>query len=132
MMDKPNPKDKQKIQAIATEDDRPVLMLNCNRYTLSSDFSSNDRYKKWRAVNEKMIEFVGGKILWSLPISGQILFTKTNEPLDEILAYWYPSHSSFLKLPESLHYTENFRLREGLINYAIIHRCSEHTLPFDA
>ena len=44
-MDKPNPKDKQKIQAIATEDDRPVLMLNCNRYTLSSDFSSNDRYK---------------------------------------------------------------------------------------
>ena len=70
-----HPKDKQKTQAIATEDDRPVLMLNCNRYTLSSDFSSNDRYKKWRAVNEKMIEFVGGKILWSLPISGQILFT---------------------------------------------------------
>ena len=26
-MDKPNPKDNQKIQVITTEDDRPVLML---------------------------------------------------------------------------------------------------------
>ena len=79
-----------------------------------------------------MIEFLEGKILWSLPISGQILFTKTNEPLDDTLAYWYPFHSSFLQLPKSLHYIENFRLRGGLIDYAIIHRCSEYTLPFDA
>ena len=30
------------------------------------------------------------------------------EPLDEILAYWYPSHKAFLSMINSPHRKENF------------------------
>jgi len=125
-------KDRDEMEIIAkSKNDYPVLMINQNRY-LKSEFPDGDLYSKWRTINKKMISEVNGKVIWTLKVEAPHLINGNLEPLDEILAYWYPSHSAFLKLPESLHYTENFRLREGLINYAIIHRCSEHTLPFDA
>ena len=47
-----------------------------------------------------MIGNVGGKILWSLQVKDQILMNGPHESIDEILAYWYPSHQSFLDIPK--------------------------------
>jgi len=44
-----------------------------------------------------MIDRVSGKIIWTLPVKGQVLINGHLEALDEILAYWYPTHLSFLK-----------------------------------
>ena len=71
-----------------------------------------------------MIDSVAGKIIWTLPVKGQILINGHLEELDEILAYWYPSHQAFLDLISSPERGENFKIRKELIDYAVVHRCS--------
>ena len=70
-----------------------------------------------------MIDRVSGKIIWTLPVKGQVLINGHLEALDEILAYWYPSNSSFLEMVNSPNRIENFEIRKVLIEYAIIHQC---------
>ena len=95
----------------ASGDESPVLMINQNRY-IGEVFPDGALYKRWRAVNKKMIDGVGGKILWALPVHGQILVNGHLEPLDEILAYWYPSSQAFLDMISSPDRQENFAIRE--------------------
>ena len=62
--------------------------------------------------------------------STAIRYSKSiTQRLDEILAYWYPSHKSFLNLVNSSHRNENLRIREDLISYAVIHRCDGRNVP---
>ena len=51
------------------------------------------------------------------------------EPLDEILAYLYPSHKAFLSMVNSPYRKDNFELRKKLISYAVIHRCDGRDVP---
>lgn len=103
--------------------DGPVLMINQNRYQ-NGTFPDGALYQRWREVNKKMIDGVAGRIIWTLPIEGQILINGHLEKLDEILAYWYPSHQAFLDLVNVPDREENFEIRKELIDYAVIHRCS--------
>ena len=103
--------------------DEPVLMINQNRYK-NGAFPNGVLYQRWRKVNKKMINGVAGKIIWTLPIKGQILINGHLEKLDEILAYWYPSHQAFLDMVSSPDREENFEIRKELIDYAGVHRCS--------
>ena len=57
------------------------------------------------------------------------LINRNLELLDEILAYWYPSHKAFLSMINSPHRTDNFELRKKLIVYAVIHRCDGRDFP---
>ena len=116
------------IQEIADTNDYPVLMMNLNRYKPGC-YPDGDLYKEWRKVNAEMIANVDGKILWSLPVEGQILVNGDLEPVDEILAYWYPSHQSFLNTRNYEITKRNFELRQELVDYAIIHRCSGENPP---
>ena len=112
------------IEAIRSEaagENRPVLMMNCNRY-VSGQFPNGELYVRWRAVNQQMLDAVDGKILWTLPVQGQPLVNGELEPLDEILAYWYPSHQAFLDMATSDLKDENMEARKELVEYAIIHR----------
>ncbi|PPR63718.1 MAG: hypothetical protein CFH10_00443 [Alphaproteobacteria bacterium MarineAlpha4_Bin2] len=76
-----------------------------------------------------MIDGVRGKILWTLQVQGQIMINGHLEPLDEILAYWYPSSRAFLDMISSPDREENFAIREALIDFAVIHRCSGTNPP---
>lgn len=116
------------VQIAQSGQDEPVLMINQNRYKIGA-FPNGARYKRWREINKKMIDGVGGKIIWTLPIMGQILTNGHLEKLDEILAYWYPSHQAFLDMISSPHREENFEIRKELIDYAVIHRCSGTNPP---
>ena len=62
-------------------------------------------------------------------MKGQILVNGELEPVDEILAYWYPSHQSFLNTRNYEITKRNFELRQELVEYAIIHRCSGENPP---
>ena len=116
-------KDRDEIEIIAKSDnDYPVLMINQNRY-LKGEFPNGDLYSKWRSTNKKMISEVKGKVIWSLKVEAPHLINGNLEPLDVILAYWYPSHKAFLSMINSPHRTDDFELRKKLIVFAVIHRC---------
>ena len=122
-------KDKVEMEKIASSKfDYPVLMINQNRYK-DGEFPNGNLYKKWRSVNKKMIDEVKGNILWTIPVNGQTLINGHLEVVDEILAYWYPSHKSFLEMVSSNYKKENFDIRKELISYAVIHRCDGRNVP---
>ena len=128
-MDKVIEEERDIMSEIAeSADDCPVLMLNQNRYK-QGEYPNGDLYKKWRLVNKTMIDSVGGKIIWELPVKGQVLINGHLEALDEILAYWYPSHAAFLGMIKSPKRIENFEIRKELIEYAVIHRCDGDNPP---
>ena len=118
-------KDRDEMEIIAkSNNDYPVLMINQNRY-LKGEFPNGELYSKWRSINKKMISKVNGKVIWSLKVEAPHLINGNLEPLDEILAYWYPSHKAFLSMINSPHRKDNFELRKKLIDYAVIHRCDD-------
>jgi hypothetical protein len=79
------------------------------------------------SVLAEFLPVVGGKILWRHPVYGQPVGA---QPLDEVLAAWYPSHQAFLDLPSAPGAEENFRLRHLAVEYAVIHRCPGYLYPF--
>ena len=76
-----------------------------------------------------MIKFADAKILWSIPVKGQIMHNGNGQPLSEILAYWYPSHQVFLDMKDAPDLDENLTIRKEIIEYAIIHRCDGRNSP---
>jgi hypothetical protein len=116
------------IESIAGSEDDPLLMVNLNRYK-PGNFPDGPLYAEWREVNAEMIGNVGGKILWALPVEGHVLTNGPAQPLDEILAYWYPSHQAFLDMRNFDVTKKNFELRKELVDFAIVHRCNGENPP---
>ena len=129
MSDTINISDRAIMEEIAKTDDHPVLMINQNLYTAKAKFPDGELYKEWRAINQKMIEYGDGKIIWSMPVQGQILYNGECQTLSEILAYWYPSHQAFLSMKDAPYREENFAIRKEIIEYAIVHRCDGRNPP---
>ena len=122
-------KDRDEMEIIAKSDnDYPVLMINQNRY-LKGEFPNGDLYSKWRSTNKKMISEVKGKVIWSLKVEAPHLINGNLEALDEILAYWYPSHKAFLSMINRPLRKDNFELRKKLIIFAVIYRCDGRNVP---
>ncbi len=127
-MDILNEEEASIVASIAKTGDHPLLMMNLNRYK-PGIFPDGSLYHEWRKINAEMIGNVGGKILWALPVKGHILVNGPVEPLDEILAYWYPSHQSFLEMRSFEITKRNFEIRKDLVDYAIVHRCNGENPP---
>jgi len=123
--------DFDKIEEIAGSDnDRPVLMVNLNKYS-EGEYPDGVIYKDYMKALDVLLEHIGGVILWRTPVYGQPIGT---QPLDEILGAWYPSHKAFLALRDQGKISEeNFRLRNLAVESAVIHRCPEDgiTKPTD-
>ena len=115
--------DFDKIEEIAGSDnDRPVLMVNLNKYS-EGEYPDGAIYKDYMKALDVLLEHIGGVILWRTPVYGQPIGT---QPLDEILGAWYPSHKAFLALRDQGKVSEeNFRLRNLAVESAVIHRCPE-------
>ena len=108
--------------------DSPVLMLNLNRYTVAAGYPNGDEYQTYMAQLEESAGRVGGKVLWRTPVAGQPVGCE-HDGVDEILAVWYPSHASFLRLREEPGSAEMYRLREVCVANAVIHRCLGDRFP---
>ena len=119
--------DFDKIEEIAGSDnDRPVLMVNLNKYS-EGEYPDGAIYKDYMKALDVLLEHIGGVILWRTPVYGQPIGT---QPLDEILGAWYPSHKAFLALRDQGKISEeNFRLRNLAVESAVIHRCPEDAIP---
>jgi len=128
MQNRGNAEELKVIESIADSDaDGPVLMMNLNRYTAEAAFPDGAAYRQYMSVLSELLPRVAGKILWRTPVFGQAVGV---QPIDEILAAWYPSHRAFLDLPQVPGADENFRLRRICVDYAVIHRCA--SLPTGA
>ena len=100
--------------------DKPVLMLNLNRYSREAGYPDGENYRGYMSVLDALLPRVGARILWRTPVFGQPI---GEQSIDEILAAWYPTHRAFLELPSAPGADENFRLRRVCVEYAVIHRC---------
>lgn len=119
----PTPEQIAEMQAIADgPDDRPLVMLNLNRYRDSA------AYTRYGEAAQRVLERVGGRILWHAPVNGTVI-GEGEERFDDVIAVWYPSATAFLQLvadPETLEARDD-RL-EGLERAAIL-RCEAEAEP---
>lgn len=113
-------------EAIARGEDRPILMLNLNRYKPEAGFPDGAPYRAYATALDKVLPEVGGKVLWRSSVAGQMV---GEQAIHEVLAVWYPSGQAFLDLRSQPSAPENFRLRAEVVEYAVIHRCDGETPP---
>ena len=127
-MDERNDVDLERMRKIAASDnDEPLLMLNLNRY-IAGEYPKGKLYNEWRRVNKQMLDASEGKLLFVLPIRGKRLSNGVIEDLDEVIAFWYPTHQSFLNMTKIDLFQRNGELRNQIIDWAAVYRCDESDL----
>lgn len=94
--------DQEQIAELTTlaqsDEDGPLVMLNLNRYR------DREAYGRYAVVAQRVLEKVGGHVLWYAPAQATVVGGDT-ETYDEVIAVWYPSAAAFLALatdPETL------------------------------
>lgn len=108
-------------EMVASGRDNPVLMINENAYTVEAGYPDGELYRRYVAGLEALVERLGGRFLWRLPVLGQPVGQLPE--INEIIAIWYPSHEAYLGLPNATCGDENYRLRTLCVERACIHRC---------
>jgi hypothetical protein len=112
------------IREIAHGDgDRPVLMLNLNRYSAAAQYPSGRLYKDYMSALDTLLIQVGGVVLWRTSVLGQVV---GDQDIDEALGIWYPTHQAFLNLMTAPASGENMRLRALAVAHADLHRCEAY------
>jgi uncharacterized protein (DUF1330 family) len=113
----------REITALAgSEADGPLVMLNLNRYR------DQEAYMRYGEVALRVLEKVGGRILWHAP-AHSVVVGDERDAYDEVIAVWYPSAAAFVALatdPETLAARDD-RL-DGLERAALI-RCAAAPEP---
>ena len=70
-----------------------------------------------------MLDASEGKLLCVLPVQGKRLSNGVSEDLDEVIAFWYPTHQSFLNMTKLDLFQRNGELRNQIIDWAAVYRC---------
>ena len=113
----------REITALAgSPEDGPLVMLNLNRYR------DQAAYMRYGEVALRVLEKVGGRILWHAPAQA-VVVGDDRDRYDEVIAVWYPSAAAFVALatdPETLAARDD-RL-DGLERAALI-RCEAAPEP---
>ena len=114
-----------KIEEIAnSENDRPVFMLNLNKYFVRSGFlNRNEKYNDYIEAVYAILHETGGKMLWRSTVRDQMV---GNQEIDEAWAVWYPSHKAFLGLKDVPTAAKSFTLKRQIVERAVIHRCDPY------
>ena len=101
-------------------EDRPILMLNLNRYVEDANFPNGALYLEYMSVLDQLLIEVGGRILWRTTVHGTVVGTQN---IHEALGIWYPSHQVFLDLMTAPSSSRNMELRRRTVAHADLHRC---------
>ena len=101
-------------------EDRPILMLNLNRYVEDANFPDGALYLEYMTVLDQLLTEVGGRILWRTTVHGTVVGTQN---IHEALGIWYPSHQAFLDLMTAPSSSKNMKLRSRTVAHADLHRC---------
>ena len=101
-------------------EDKPILMLNLNRYVEDANFPDGSLYLEYMTVLDQLLTEVGGRILWRTTVHGTVVGTQN---IHEALGIWYPSHQAFLDLMTAPSSAKNMKLRRRTVAHADLHRC---------
>lgn len=97
------------VAGLARSATDPVVMLNLNRYReraayegevpdgLPADVSGQEAYSRYGEVALRVLERVGGKVLWYAPAQRTVVGDEADR-YDEVIAVWYPSLAAFVEL----------------------------------
>ena len=127
------PDDATVAQLTASDDDRPVVMLNLNRYRAVAAYGDDrddagltgrEAYLRYGVVALASVEAVGGKILWSTEATGDPIVGCDHDAYEEVVAVWYPSRAAFVRLPEQPGYTDALEHRDAALEQAMILPCA--------
>jgi uncharacterized protein (DUF1330 family) len=132
-----NPSDEQiaEVSALAESGaDGPLVMLNLNRYReraayggeppggLSADVSGHEAYGRYGATALKVLQRVGGEILWAR--NATLTFVgDDSDRCDEVIAVRYPSAKAFLALALDPELEAALPHRDAGLERAAIIRC---------
>jgi uncharacterized protein (DUF1330 family) len=113
----------KEIQALAgTPGDGPLVMLNLNRYR------DRDAYVRYGAVATKVLERVGGRILWHAPVEHTVI-GDDSDLYDDVIAVWYPSAAAFVELATDPGILEARADRVAGLEKAALLRCESGAEP---
>jgi uncharacterized protein (DUF1330 family) len=113
----------QEVQELAGgPDDGPIVMLNLNRYR------DRDAYARYGAVATKVLERLGGRILWHAPVRRTVVGDE-GERYDDVIAVWYPSAAAFVALATDPEIMEARADRVAGLERATLLRCDGDAEP---
>lgn len=103
-------------------EDGPIVMLNLNRY------KDREAYARYGEVAFRVLERLGGRILWHAPVQRTVIGDDT-DLYDDVIAVWYPSAEAFIALATDPEILEARADRiEGLERAALL-RCDGPSEP---
>jgi len=119
----PDQKQLEEIAALANDPESgPLVMLNLNRYR------DRDAYARYGEAAIRVLERVGGKILWHTQ-AHDVVIGDPNDGYDEVIAVWYPSAAAFLALATDPEILERRADRVAGLERATILRCEAASEP---
>lgn len=118
------------VARFSEADDRPVVMLNLNRYRERAAYppehadaalglSGRDAYLQYGAVAAQAIAHTGGAILWATD-AHEVVIGCEHDRYDEVVAVWYPSRQAFLALSTYPGYVEALVHRDAALEQATL------------
>src|SRR5262245_29627565 len=80
-------------------------MLNLNRYRTRAEYegdgagevSGREAYQRYAIVALRVLERVGGRVLWQAPALRTVI-GDDSDLYDEVIAVWYPTLAAFVEL----------------------------------
>jgi uncharacterized protein (DUF1330 family) len=119
----PDQKQLEAIAALASDPESgPLVMLNLNRYR------DRDAYARYGEVALRVLERVGGKVLWHTQAQ-DVVIGDENNGYDDVIAVWYPSAAAFLALATDPEILERRADRVAGLERATILRCDAASEP---
>lgn len=129
------------VAALAGGDaDAPVVMLNLNRYReragydgappggASSEVSGREAYARYGAVATRVLERVGGRILWHTGAKWTVIGDESDR-FDDVIAVWYPSIAAFAALATDAEIMEARAHRVAALERAALVCCESGAEP---
>jgi uncharacterized protein (DUF1330 family) len=119
----PNEQQLREVTELARSSTDPVVMLNLNRYRDRDEY-----HRGYAPVALRVLERVGGRILWQAPAKQTVIGEDANV-FDEVIAVWYPSPQAFLALATDAELLEVRPCRVEALERAALICCASGAEP---
>jgi uncharacterized protein (DUF1330 family) len=117
-------------QLMAAPDDSPVVMLNLLKYKARADGgdgSGQDSYERYGREVIKLVEGLGGRIVWQGRAEQALIGDAAEEDWDTVVLVEYPSRKAFLEMATSQAMSDIHHHREGGLERTVLIACREAT-----
>ena len=115
------PNKDQFIELMNTPDEGPVVMLNLLKFKARD---GQAEYNKYGDSVLKMVESLGGKLLWMGKVDQALIGPVDENDWDAIALVQYPSRKAFIEMATSKEYDGIHEHREGGLERTVVLACT--------